>query len=387
MTPGDPVGLACVHDRRKVHGDGVPDGLVRRCPGAQGLDVAGAARDKADRQGFPRGHRTPYAKWNQSLQVGTADWVPGMSLVPAPANGARWLVPLVVRSPRCRVAGVHRRAALTWQAYTTSGASRVGLPEREGGFGDRSRAVSFSGPTPAATAPANYLAYEQPVVALAERLGVPVSYVAASDLSDGSDELLRGAEGVGVAGSQRVLDQGRTGCRHGPATPVPISASWAPTPCTGWVRWQPDGPRPPVAGDLQVGRQTPTRPATPPPGSAILLTPTQNVLLVGMDYECYPPQGPTRSRRRTSSSSTAPTTSRTYAGLVDAGGRPDVSPAGHAAHPAGRGELADDVQCGGHGELFDLNPCRQGRCLRHAERWGGCCGRCARMPRSPHQVR
>ena len=146
-------------------------------------------------QGFIQATLTHFAKWQPSLTVDTAGWVPGMYLLRlSGSTGAEWLVPLVVRAPSADGRLVLVMSDLTWQAYNMWGGRSA--YEGSGGFPDRSRVVSFSRPYLNGSGTGKYLGFEQPVVALAEKLGIPVTYVAASDLADGDPRWLAGAQGV-----------------------------------------------------------------------------------------------------------------------------------------------------------------------------------------------
>lgn len=146
-------------------------------------------------EGYIAATRTHYAKWDPTTTVDTTDWPPGMYLLRlAGDTGSEWLVPLVVRSPDATGRLVFLMADLTWQAYNTWGgrSTYTGPGARE----DRSLAVSFSRPYANGSGAGKFLGYENPVVALAEKAGIPVAYVATSDLADGDEQPLAGAEGI-----------------------------------------------------------------------------------------------------------------------------------------------------------------------------------------------
>ena len=82
VTPGDPVGLHVSTTAAKYTVTAYRMGWYGGAWRARS-DAAGAAWDEAVReQGLSR-PPDPYAEWNQSLQVDTADRVPGIVLVPA----------------------------------------------------------------------------------------------------------------------------------------------------------------------------------------------------------------------------------------------------------------------------------------------------------------
>jgi hypothetical protein len=126
--------------------------------------------------------RTVEAGWRPSLTVPTLGWLPGdyLLLLTTPSGGAHY-VPIVVRSPSVAGRVVLLNAVLTWEAYNVwGGYSLYGGPS--GTFADRSLAVSFDRPYDGDGA-VKFLAFEQPVVAEAERLGVPVAYETSVDVA------------------------------------------------------------------------------------------------------------------------------------------------------------------------------------------------------------
>ncbi len=136
-----------------------------------------------DGVGYLAETRTHYAKWKKSITLSSDGWQPGMYLIRiVGSNGYDWLVPLVVKSPEVADRLVLVMSDLTWQAYNTWG-DRSTYTGPNGGRVDRSRAVSFSRPYANGNGTGKYLAHEDPVVKLVEENGLPVSYVAASDIS------------------------------------------------------------------------------------------------------------------------------------------------------------------------------------------------------------
>ena len=240
-------------------------------------------------QGYVEATRTHYADWKPSLQVDTADWVPGMYLFRlSGSEGKDWMVPLVVRSPNADGRLVLIMSDLTWQAYNMWGGRSA--YKGPAGFDDRSRAVSFSRPYSNGSGTGKYLGYEQPVVALAEQLGIPVSYVASSDLS--SDEAaLSGAEGVVSLGHNEYWSnrerEGVAAARDAGSDLAFLGANtmyWR-------VRVDPDGP----AGMMQ---EIIYKSADEDPEGEVKDTDrfresvgAAERSLVGMDYECYPAVG------------------------------------------------------------------------------------------------
>jgi hypothetical protein len=140
--------------------------------------------------------RTVTAGWQPSLRVPTAGWPEGAYLIRLTADGgAQRYVPLVVRSARTDGKLVLLHATATWQAYNTwGGHSLYQGPGGKADYSNRSLAVSCDRPFDGDGAKL-FLTYERPVVALAERLGLPVAYVTGMDV-DREPGLLRGARAV-----------------------------------------------------------------------------------------------------------------------------------------------------------------------------------------------
>lgn len=146
--------------------------------------------------GFDQDLRMPYAKWKPSIKLRTKKWPAGPYLLRlVGSNGAQWLVPLVLREERVAGKLVVVIPDTTFQAYNDWG----GLSAYTGKTGDRSRAVSYARPYKKAAGTGGYLTLAQPVVKFAEKWGLPVTYVAASDLDTGTATMVN-AQGVATLG-------------------------------------------------------------------------------------------------------------------------------------------------------------------------------------------
>ncbi|MEZ5115717.1 MAG: DUF6605 domain-containing protein [Candidatus Nanopelagicales bacterium] len=241
-------------------------------------------------QGYLEDTRTPYAAWQPSAYVDTTGWHPGMYLLRlVGTNGAEWLIPLVLRSPDAVGRLVLVMADLTWQAYNDwGGRSAYRGP---GGFEDRSRAVSFSRPYLNGRGTGKYLNYEHPVVMLAERLGVPVSYLAASDFSWGGDTLVAGAEGIVSLGHNEywTAEQRDVVTR---ARDAGVDLAFLGANTMYWRARVEQGPQgmplevvyKSAAEDPVLGDQVTSRFRDGP-------TALPERELVGMDYDCFPASG------------------------------------------------------------------------------------------------
>ncbi|GAA0378546.1 N,N-dimethylformamidase beta subunit family domain-containing protein [Streptomyces blastmyceticus] len=167
--------------------------------GAQARKVWSSEAIRGSAQPLPRPTgptRTITADWGPSLEVPTRGWPEGAYLIRLTAGtGEQRHVPLTVRSTRTEGKLVLVNAVGTWQAYNTwGGYSLYHGPGGKDDDGRRSLAVSCDRPYDGDGAPL-FTTYEQPAVALAERLGLPLAYATTMDL-DRDPELLRGAHGV-----------------------------------------------------------------------------------------------------------------------------------------------------------------------------------------------
>ncbi|HEX6522922.1 MAG TPA: N,N-dimethylformamidase beta subunit family domain-containing protein [Streptosporangiaceae bacterium] len=132
------------------------------------------------------------APWQPSLTVATTNWPPGSYLLRLDAStGVQSYVPMVIRSPSVAGRVVLISAATSYQAYNGWGQySLYGGPG--GSFANRGRRVTFDRPLSYNHGAGAYFTLELPLVAFAERLGLPLAYVTSVDL-DRYPTLLDGA--------------------------------------------------------------------------------------------------------------------------------------------------------------------------------------------------
>ncbi|WP_338674459.1 N,N-dimethylformamidase beta subunit family domain-containing protein [Streptomyces sp. SCSIO 30461] len=137
------------------------------------------------------GTRTVRCDWRRTLEVDTSGWPEGCYLLRLDAGegqGQRY-VPLTIRSSSAAGRVMVVNSVATWQAYNTWG----GIDLYKGADGkkkSRALAVSFDRPYANAYGAGQYFVYEAPLVALAERMGLPLAY----------------ATGVDIAREARLLD-------------------------------------------------------------------------------------------------------------------------------------------------------------------------------------
>ncbi|MFJ9522581.1 N,N-dimethylformamidase beta subunit family domain-containing protein [Kitasatospora sp. NPDC101801] len=142
------------------------------------------------------GTRTVRADWPRTTTVDTTGWPEGGYLLRLDAVGGpgQRYVPVTVRSRETAGRTVLVNAVATWQAYNEwGGYSLYNGPT--GGYGTRALEVVFDRPYHYDDGAGLFLVYEAPLIALAERLGLPLGYATGTDLAR-EPELLRGAAAV-----------------------------------------------------------------------------------------------------------------------------------------------------------------------------------------------
>src|SRR5579864_4830438 len=117
------------------------------------------------------------APWRPSLTVPTTGWPPGSYLLRLDAStGVQSYVPVVIRSASVAGRAVLVSAVTSYQAF--NGWGRYSLYGGPGGsFAARGRRVSFDRPISYSHGAGAYFQLELPLVAVAERLGLPLAYL------------------------------------------------------------------------------------------------------------------------------------------------------------------------------------------------------------------
>ena len=138
---------------------------------------------------------TVQTAWRPSLVLPTADWLPGAYLLRLDGQTGQRYVPLTIRSPDMTGRTVLIDPVTTWQAYNDwGGYSLYHGPGGLNDFDDRSVAVSFDRPYTADGA-SDFVGSQLPIIAHAERLGIPLAYATDVDLH-ALPHLLAGARAV-----------------------------------------------------------------------------------------------------------------------------------------------------------------------------------------------
>ncbi|MEV4557037.1 N,N-dimethylformamidase beta subunit family domain-containing protein [Kitasatospora sp. NPDC049285] len=140
--------------------------------------------------------RTVRTAWTRTTAVDTTGWPEGCYLLRLDADGGagQRYVPLTVRSRTTAGTTVVVNAVTTWQAYNEWGGYNL-YNGPTGGLPTRSLQVVFDRPYQYADGAGLFLVYEAPLIALAEKLGLPLSYTTGIDLA-ADPALLHGAKAV-----------------------------------------------------------------------------------------------------------------------------------------------------------------------------------------------
>jgi hypothetical protein len=152
-----------------------------------------------------RATRMARAPWTKSLEVATTGWPEGMYVLKVTASdGSSTYVDLVLRSATTSGRIVLVSATQTFQAYNKwGGASTYG---GKGGFKGRARAVSYDRPNTWGFGSGKFMKYEAPLFTRAEGLGLPLAYLADTDIS-AEPGVLNGALAVVTGGHAEYWTQ------------------------------------------------------------------------------------------------------------------------------------------------------------------------------------
>ncbi|WP_345698668.1 N,N-dimethylformamidase beta subunit family domain-containing protein [Kitasatospora terrestris] len=142
------------------------------------------------------GTRMVRTDWPRTTAVDTAGWPEGSYLLRLDADGGagQRYVPITVRSRSTAGRTVVVNAVATWQAYNEWGGHNL-YNGPTGGLPTRSLRVTFDRPYAYADGAGLFLVYEAPLIALAERLGIPLAYTTGVDVA-ADPGLLAGATAV-----------------------------------------------------------------------------------------------------------------------------------------------------------------------------------------------
>lgn len=130
------------------------------------------------------GTRMVRTRWPRTASVDTKGWPEGCYLLRLDAQGGEGqrFVPVTVRSAATAGRTVIVNAVATWQAYNRWG-GYGSYDGPSGGYASRSLAVTFDRPYEYDDGAGLFLVYEAPLIALAERLGIPLAYATTTDVA------------------------------------------------------------------------------------------------------------------------------------------------------------------------------------------------------------
>ncbi|MFD7560320.1 N,N-dimethylformamidase beta subunit family domain-containing protein [Streptomyces sp. NPDC059835] len=194
VLPGEPLGLRVstkapsytVSAYRMGWYGGVRARLVWRSPTLPGVLQPAGRVDPAT--------RSARAEWRRTTWADTTGWPEGnylLRLDTADGERAQRYVPVTVRSASAAGRMLFANAVGTWQAYNRWGGADL-YTGATGTSGSRSLAVTFDRPYTNARGAGQFLTYEAPLLALAERIGMPLAYATGIDVAR-DRALLRGA--------------------------------------------------------------------------------------------------------------------------------------------------------------------------------------------------
>ncbi|MFJ8011529.1 N,N-dimethylformamidase beta subunit family domain-containing protein [Streptomyces sp. NPDC096339] len=194
VLPGEPLGLRVstkaasytVSAYRMGWYGGARARLVWRSPVLPGVLQPARQVDPAT--------RTARAEWRRTAEADTTGWPEGNYLLRLDTVGgerAQRYVPVTVRSASAAGRMIFANAVGTWQAYNRWGGADL-YTGSTGKPGSRSLAVTFDRPYANARGAGQFLTYEAPLLALAERIGMPLAYATGIDVARDA-ALLRGA--------------------------------------------------------------------------------------------------------------------------------------------------------------------------------------------------
>lgn len=239
--------------------------------------------------------RTVVAPWHPSLAVPTVGWPEGFYLFKLVTDdGWQALVPYVVRSRVVAGKVVLVAPVTTWQAYNDWG----GYSLYTGPAGDRRAwAVSLDRPYPAPGA-GQMLFGVVPVAVLAERAGLPLAYLADTDLDTSPDALRDARAFVSLGHDEYWSPAKRRAVLRARDSGTNLAFLGANT--MYWkVRLEPTGTR---ASRVVVGYRSdatldPVRLTSPRDATGLFRedrTSSPESSVTGMDYECFPVDEPYR---------------------------------------------------------------------------------------------
>lgn len=234
--------------------------------------------------------------WTRTATVDTKDWPEGSYLLRLDADGGagQRYVPITVRSRSTAGKTVIVNSVATWQAYNEWGGYNL-YNGPNGGLNTRSLEVTFDRPYKYDDGAGLFLVYEAPLIAQAEKLGIPLAYTTGVDVARDA-ELLKGATAVLSLGHDEYWSQEQkdhfTAARDAGSNIAVLGANC----CFRRVRFEPTatGPDRTVVCYKGAWKQDPGYAAGKPPTQDFRAAPgaAPESSLLGVIYDNYPVDAP-----------------------------------------------------------------------------------------------
>ena len=145
------------------------------------------------------------APWKRSLDITTNEWPEGMYVLKVKSDdGSATYVDLVLRSRETAGRVVLVSSTQTFEAYNQWGGANAYRGTK--GFSTRARVVSYDRPNTWGAGSGKFIGYEAPLVRRAEALGLPLAYLADTDIT-ANPAILDGATSIVFGGHAEYWTQ------------------------------------------------------------------------------------------------------------------------------------------------------------------------------------
>ena len=149
--------------------------------------------------------RTATAPWSRSLDIDTTDWPEGMYVLKVVSSDhSATYVDLIIRSTDAVDKTVFVSSTLTFQAYNNWGGANTYRGRT--GFSNRAYVVSYDRPQVWGLGSGKFMSYEAPLLTRAEAVGIPLAYVADTDIA-ADPSILQGARSIVFGGHAEYWTQ------------------------------------------------------------------------------------------------------------------------------------------------------------------------------------
>ena len=149
--------------------------------------------------------RLAVAPWSRSLDIDTTDWPEGMYVLKVVSSDhSATYVDLIIRSTDTVDKVVFVSSTLTFQAYNSWGGASAYRGSK--GFSTRAHVLGYDRPQTWGLGSGKFLSYEAPLLTRAEALGIPLAYVADTDVAT-EPGILDGAKSIVFGGHSEYWTQ------------------------------------------------------------------------------------------------------------------------------------------------------------------------------------